>query len=146
MIALAVWLSLHPMRLKLGVNVGEAKIIDPKVIILMPDPKKYRYAHKLFAEVLADYTNDVTPKSIDEFVIDFTGSPTLRDGRDLIDVGYEIKHRIKDHVGSYVTVNVGIGTNRFWAKTAAGLNKPDGLDVMSYDNAIDIYKKLSLTE
>jgi DNA polymerase-4 len=132
--------------IKLGVNVGEAKIIDPKVIILMPDPKKYRYAHKLFAEVLADYTNDVTPKSIDEFVIDFTGSPTLRDGRDLIDVGYEIKHRIKDHVGSYVTVNVGIGTNRFWAKTAAGLNKPDGLDVMSYDNAIDIYKKLSLTD
>lgn len=132
--------------IKLGVNVGEARAIDPNVIILMPDPKKYRYAHKLFAEVLADYTNDVRPKSIDEFVIDFNGSPALRDGRDLIDVGYEIKHRIKDHVGSYVTVNVGIGTNRFWAKTAAGLNKPDGLDVMSAENAQDIYKKLNLTD
>ena len=132
--------------IKLGVNVAEARELDPQVIILMPDPAKYRYAHKLFAEVLADYTDDITPKSIDEFVIDFTGSPALRDGRDLIDVGYEIKHRIKDHVGSYITVNVGIGTNRFWAKTAAGLNKPDGLDVMSADNALDIYGKMALTD
>jgi DNA polymerase-4 len=132
--------------IKLGVNVAEARELDPQVIILMPDPAKYRYAHKLFAEVLADYTDDVTPKSIDEFVIDFNGSPALRDGRDLVDLGYEIKHRIKDHVGSYITVNVGIGTNRFWAKTAAGLNKPDGLDVMSADNALDIYGKMSLTD
>lgn len=132
--------------IKLGVNVREARQIDPQVIVLMPDPAKYRYAHKLFAEVLADYTNDITPKSIDEFVIDFTGSPALRDGRDLVDVGYEIKHRIKDHVGSYITVNVGIGTNRFWAKTAAGLHKPDGLDVMSAENALDIYSKMALTD
>src|SRR3954465_2167125 len=40
--------------IKLGVNVGEARAIDPNVIVLMPDPRKYRYAHKLFAEVLAD--------------------------------------------------------------------------------------------
>src|ERR1700676_4827062 len=65
--------------IKLGVNVAEARELDPQAIILMPDPAKYRYAHKLFAEVLADYTDDVTPKSIDEFVIDFNGSPALRD-------------------------------------------------------------------
>jgi DNA polymerase-4 len=70
----------------------------------------------------------------------------VRDGRDLIDVGYEIKHRVKNHVGSYVTVNVGIGTNRFWAKTAAGLNKPDGLDVMDAGNAMKVYERLKLTD
>jgi DNA polymerase-4 len=132
--------------IKLGVNVAEAKAIDPKVIILMPDPKKYRYAHSLFKEALSPYTNLIKAKSIDEFVIDFNGSPTLRQGRDLVDVGYEIKHRVKDYVGSYVTVNIGIGTNRFWAKTAAGLDKPDGLNVMSVQNAVDIYKKLELTD
>lgn len=132
--------------IKLGVNVGEARAIDPGVIILMPDPWKYIAAHKLFGEVLNQYTNGIYDKSIDEFVIDFKGSPSIREGRDLIDVGYEIKHRIKDHVGSYVTVNVGIGTNRFWAKTAAGLNKPDGLDVMDVNNAVDIYRRLSLTD
>jgi DNA polymerase-4 len=132
--------------IQLGVNVGEAKQIDPGLIILMPDPLKYRYAHTLFREVLSEYTNNLDPKSIDEFVLDFQGSPAIREGRDLVDVGYEIKHKVKNHVGSYVTVNVGIGTNRFWAKTAAGLNKPDGLDVMSAENAIDIYKTMSLTD
>lgn len=132
--------------IKLGVNVAEAKQIDPGVIVLMPDPRKYRYAHHRFREVLEDYTSSLHAKSIDEFVIDFRGSPAIRDGRDLIDVGYEIKHRIKNHVGGYVTENVGIGTNRFWAKTAAGLNKPDGLDVMSAENALAIYKKLELID
>jgi DNA polymerase IV len=132
--------------IKLGVNVAEARAIDPKVIILMPDPAKYRVAHQRFREVLSDYTSSVVAKSIDEFVIDFQGSPAIREERDLVDVGYEMKHRIKDHIGSYVTVNVGIGTNRFWAKTAAGLNKPDGLNVMSADNALEIYDKLSLKD
>jgi len=132
--------------IKLGVNVGEARQIDPAVIILTPDPLKYRYAHSLFREVLSEYTNNVQAKSIDEFVVDFHGSPALREGRNLVDVGYEIKHKVKNHVGSYVTVNVGIGTNRFWAKTAAGLNKPDGLDVISAANAMEVYEKLALTD
>lgn len=132
--------------IKLGVNVGQARQLDPGVIILMPDPPKYREAHKLFRSVLQEFTNDVYAKSIDEFVIDFTGSPALRAGRDLVDVGYEIKHKVKNRVGSYVTVNVGIGTNRFWAKTAAGLHKPDGLDVMSAENAVDIYNNLELRD
>ncbi len=132
--------------IKLGINVAEAKLIDPDVIILIPDPRKYRFAHTLFREVLQDYTNEIHARSIDEFVVDFAGSPALREGRDLMDVGYEIKHRVKNHVGNYVTVNVGIGTNRFWAKTAAGLNKPDGLDVVSADNVIEIYKRMALTD
>ncbi len=132
--------------IKLGVNVGEAKAIDPGVIVLTPDPRKYRYAHTLFSEALAPYTNDIKAKSIDEFVIDFAGSPAIRDGRDLVDVGYEIKHRVKDIVGGYVTVNIGIGANRFWAKTAAGLNKPDGLDMVNAQNALKIYKKMALTD
>jgi DNA polymerase IV len=132
--------------IKLGVNVGEAKEIDPRVIILMPDAAKYRYAHSLFREVLEPYNDGIHAKSIDEFVIDFHGSPAVSAGRDLVEVGYEIKEKIKEHLGNYVTVNVGIGTNRFWAKTAAGLHKPDGLDVISADNVTQIYKALELTD
>src|SRR3954467_13543060 len=42
--------------IKLGVNVGEARAIDPNVIVLMPDPPKYRHAHVRFREVLEQYT------------------------------------------------------------------------------------------
>ncbi len=132
--------------IKLGVNVREARQLAQDVVVLTPDPAKYREAHRRFKEVLLEYTSDVNPRSIDEFVIDFTGSNVLQQGRSLVDVGYEIKEKIKQRLGSYVTVNVGIGTNRFWAKTAAGLNKPDGLDVMTAANALAIYETMQLTD
>jgi DNA polymerase-4 len=90
------------------------------------------------------YTSDVVPKSIDEFVISFKGSEALRQGRSLDEVGYEIKERIREHVGDYVSVNVGIGTNRFLAKLASGLHKPDGLDVITHDNLLQTLGSVEL--
>lgn len=134
------------MGIKLGVNVAEAKKLCPGIIVMMPDPAKYRDAHRRFREVLLNYTSDVTPKSIDEFVIDFSGSPALRAGKSLVDTGYDIKDKIKRSLGEYVTVNVGIASNRFLAKVAAGLNKPDGLDVIDARNLRQTYAKLQLTD
>jgi DNA polymerase IV len=48
----------------------------------------------------------------------------------LVDIGNQIKHDIKESLGEYVTVNIGIAPNRFLAMIAAGIEKPDGLDVM----------------
>jgi DNA polymerase-4 len=41
---------------------------------------------------------------------------------------------------------VGISTNRFLAKTAASLHKPNGLDVITHDNLRDVFSKLELTD
>ena len=134
------------LGIKLGVNVREARLIYRDVIIMMPDPEKYFDAHRRFKKVLMNYTNEVTPKSVDEFVIDFRGSPAVNNGRSLEDIGMDIKQDIKKAIGEYVTVNVGIGTNRFLAKLAAGLHKPDGLDTINGDNLRDIYATLELTD
>lgn len=134
------------LGIKLGVNVRQARELCKDVIVLMPDPAKYRDAHRRFREVLLDYTSEITPKSIDEFVIDFSGSPVLRRGRQLKDVGYEIKDKIKQSLGEYVTVNIGIAPNRFLAKVGAGINKPDGLNVITSQNLRQIFAKLQLTD
>src|SRR5580692_9250043 len=62
-------------------RVREAREIDRDVIILPPDPEKYFDAHRRFRAVLERYTSSLTPKSIDEFQIDFSGSPAVRQGR-----------------------------------------------------------------
>lgn len=134
------------LGIKLGVNVGQAKELCPEIVILTPDPSKYREAHRRFKEVLEAYTSDVHPKSIDEFVVNFGGSPALRAGRSMEDIGLEIKERIYEHLGEAVTVNVGIGPNRFLAKLAAGLHKPNGLDAISYRNLESVYAKLELVD
>jgi DNA polymerase-4 len=64
----------------------------------------------------------------------------------LEEVGRQIKQDIKDSLGEYVTVNVGIAANRFLAKLAAGLHKPDGLDVLSAEHLRDVYSQLALDD
>src|SRR5689334_18383134 len=50
---------------KLGVNVREARDMCPGIVIVTPDPSKYREAHRRFKELMEEYTSDVAPKSID---------------------------------------------------------------------------------
>lgn len=134
---------------RLGIKImriNEARAICKDIVILEPDPEKYFDAHRRFRKILERYTNEVTPKSIDEFVIDFKGSESLRKGRNLVEVGLQIKRDIKKSLGEYVTVNIGIAPNRFLAKIAAGLNKPDGLDVILAQDIWNLYGQLDLTD
>ncbi len=133
------------LGIKLGTRVFEAKEICPDIVVLPPDPPKYRDAYQRLTKVFTSYTSDVTPKSIDEAVINFEGARVLT-RKPLIDIGKEIKERVKEEVGEWMRVSVGMGTNRFLAKTAAGINKPDGLDLVSKSNLLDTYKKLELTD
>jgi len=143
-IVLAASYEAKSMGIKLGTPVREARQICPGIIVLMPDPPKYREAHSRFKEILTEYTSDVVPKSIDEFVMDFHGSNAVQKGRNMEDIGREIKQQIRERMGEYVSVNVGIGTNRFLAKLAAGLHKPDGLDTITCHNLEDVYKSQDL--
>lgn len=127
-------------------RVREAREICPDIIILMPDPEKYYDAHRRFRAVLERYTNELTPKSIDEFVVDFRGSRAVQQGRSLASVGYQIKQDIKRSLGNYVTVNIGIAPNRFLAKVAAGLDKPDGLDLVTAEDIYNLYGQLDLLD
>jgi DNA polymerase-4 len=127
-------------------RIQDAKQIDKNIIILSPDPEKYFDAHRRFRTVLERYTSEVTPKSIDEFIVDFKGSKAVQKGQSLVDVGYKIKKDIKDALGEYVTVNIGIAPNRFLAKVAAGLDKPDGLSVLKAEDIWNVYGQLELMD
>lgn len=134
------------LGIKLMINVREAKMLYKDIIILTPDPEKYFDAHRRFKNVLLNYTDQVTPKSVDEFVIDFHDSRLIHQSLSLHEIGKRIKQDIKESLGEYVTVNIGIGPNRFLAKLAAGLNKPDGLDTIQSTNLRTIYNHLELDD
>lgn len=127
-------------------RVREAKEITRDIIILTPDPEKYFDAHRRFRAVLERYTNEVTPKSVDEFVVDFKGSRAVQAGRSLVSVGKQIKRDIAESLGEYVTVNIGIAPNRFLAKLAAGMDKPNGMDVINAEDIYNVYGQLDLLD
>ncbi|MDN5275464.1 MAG: putative DNA-directed polymerase [Candidatus Saccharibacteria bacterium] len=134
------------LGVKVGMKFREAKLLAPGIIPLESDPPKYRFVYHKLLDIMRDYSAHVTMKSIDEGVIDFHDTSEVIKGRELIDVGQEIKQRLKDEIGIWMRCNVGISTNRFLAKTAASLHKPDGLDVITAHNLRDVYSTLKLTD
>jgi DNA polymerase-4 len=131
--------------IKTGMRVIEGRKINSKLIVLTPDPWKYRCVHLAIKKVVSDYTDDFLPKSIDEFVLNLKERPCLR-GRSIYDVGREIKQRIKTEVGEYLTVSMGISTNKYLAKVASNIKKPDGLEEINKNNFLSVYSKLKLTD
>lgn len=130
----------------LGMSIVEARKLCPGLVALESDPAKYRHVYHKLLDIMNDYSSHVRMKSIDEGVIDFSESSLDISGRDLKDVGYEIKQRLRNEIGCAIRCNVGIASNRFLAKTAAGLHKPDGLDEINADNLKYILGDLKLTD
>ncbi len=128
---------------RVGMRFKEAALLAPGLIAVESDPVKYRFVYKKLLAILSDYSPQTVMKSIDEGVIDFH---CLLNKRPMIDIGYEIKQRLKDEVGCAMRCNVGIGPNRFLAKTAAGLHKPDGLDEINHTNLRATLSRLKLTD
>ena len=133
------------MGVKLGMKFRDAKKLCPGLIGLESDPAKYRYVYHRLMDIMNDYSAHVRMKSIDEGVIDFGEAPVGRE-RDLTEIGMEIKQRLRGEIGRAMRCNVGISTNRFLAKVAAGLHKPDGLDVITQDNIREVFAGLELTD
>ena len=130
----------------LGMSLKEARRLCPDIVGLESDPAKYRFVYHKLLDIMRDYSAHVSMKSIDEGVIDFTHATDAMKTRGLEAIGHEIKARLKNEVGCAMRCNVGIATNRFLAKTAANLHKPDGLDVITHDNLRAVLGTLKLTE
>ena len=133
------------LGVKVGMNFHDARLLAPDIVLVESDPPKYHHVYKILVEIMKSYSPHITMKSIDEGIIDFGGTRQINK-RPLVEIGYEIKKHLRDEVGSWMSCNIGIAPNRFLAKTAAGLNKPDGLDVITHKNLRETLSKLELTD
>ena len=106
--------------------IGRAVRLCPHAVYLPVDHDKYARVSAQVMGMLADFTALVEPMSIDEAFLDVTGS------RRLFGDGPAIARRIKDRIRRELrlTASVGVAANKFVAKVASDLDKPDGLVVV----------------
>lgn len=128
------------MGIKTGMRVFEAKRIFSQVIVLPSDPSKYRFVSQKLQKVFESHTPYVEMRSIDEGVLRFSQSLNLWQE------ALKIKKEVKELVGDWLTVSIGISTNSYLAKLAAGLQKPDGLVQINSSNIQEILGKLDLED
>lgn len=128
-------------------TVRDAKLIAPEMLLVQSDPAKYREMHRRLVRIFKKWAPVVNPRSIDEAVMEFTGSPALKKW-DLHQIARMIKEEAAVECGSYIgqRLSMGIATNQFLAKTAAGLEKPNGLQEITADNLRSVFAGLELID
>lgn len=133
------------LGVKTGMRVSEGKMLAPQLVVLPPDPPKYRVVNRQMLAILQSYTAHVSVESIDEMVMNLANTPALS-SMSMEEIAKEIKQRIKTEIGEWITVSCGIAPNRYLAKVASGLQKPDGLVTITQDNIIDTFSVMNLTD
>jgi DNA polymerase-4 len=103
-----------------------ARRLCPGAIIVPPDGARYREASRRVFAILDRYTPLVEPLSVDEAFLDVSGSQRLHGPAPRI--AASIKAAIRAEVS--LTASIGVGPNKFLAKLASDLEKPDGLVVI----------------
>lgn len=129
---------------KTGDLVKEARQKCPSILILESRPALYQFYHREIFKLLQSFSPFVTVASIDEFYISLTGRDCSRSGA--TNLAWQIKRAIKEKIGDYLTCSVGIGPNRFLAKTAGESQKPDGLVVVRLEDLASFYSQLKLLD
>lgn len=130
--------------IKLGMRLSEAMNICPDLIPVETRPERYREVHKKFINVLKDYCDDVIPKSIDEAVMDLNNYSLYY--KDQLKVAKQIKQDVRNKIGDWIKVSIGIAPNAFLAKLASGLQKPDGLVMINQENIDDVLSTVPLVK
>ena len=106
--------------------ISRAARLCPHAAFLPVDMEKYRRVSLQIMAILADFSPIVEPVSVDEAFIDLTGTEPLFGSA--LDAVRLIKRRILDETG--LTASAGLAPNKFLAKVASELEKPDGLVVV----------------
>ena len=119
-----------------------AKRLCPHALVLPVRMHLYREASDRVFAVLNDFSPAVEPLSIDEAFVDLTGTERLHG--DSESVARRMKQRIRDEVR--LTASVGLAPNKFLAKLASDMNKPDGLTVIRAEDVDRVLPPLPVTK
>jgi DNA polymerase-4 len=98
----------------------------PHAVFVPPRMGRYEEVSAQIMVIFEEFTPLVEPLSLDEAFLDVRGA--LRLWPDAVAIAGEIKQRIRTRLG--LTASVGVASNKFLAKVASDLNKPDGLTVV----------------
>ena len=109
--------------IKSAMTSKKAQQLCPYAIFVRPRFDAYKEVSKKIREIFSRYTDLIEPLSLDEAYLDVT-EDKLNIGS-AITIAEQIKQAIKDELN--LTASAGVSINKFTAKIASDMNKPDGL-------------------
>jgi DNA polymerase IV len=114
--------------IKTGTLVREAKALCPSLRLVEARQDLYVAYHQKIVETVGSCLPVDTVLSIDEMICRLLGSQREIDNAKRLAI--QIKGVMREKIGPYVRCSIGLATNRFLAKVASDMQKPDGLTVL----------------
>jgi len=111
-----------------GMNVQEAKMRCPSLRVVLARQDLYVAYHHRIVEAVNSCLPIDRLLSIDEMICRLTGSQGHLNAA--LELAQQIKRVLSNRVGPYVRASIGLAPNRYLAKVAADMQKPDGLMVI----------------
>lgn len=121
--------------------ISIAKRLCPNAIILPVRGQRYREISAKMFSILEEFSPLVEPLSIDEAFLDLTG--TQRALGEPTCLAQRLKHRIRRDLG--LTASIGLASNKFLAKLASDMDKPDGLTIIRPDDVDQVLPPLPVS-
>ncbi len=119
---------------------SQAYRLCPHGIFVPARFEAYKEASVIIRNIFYEYTDLVEPLSLDEAYLDVTVNHIENPSATLI--AQEIKEKIYDRTN--LTASAGVGPNKFVAKVASDINKPDGLTVIPPETMDHFLEELSI--
>ncbi len=117
-----------------------AKRLCPNAIFVKGSHGTYSKVSKQVFEILERFSPAVQPVSVDEAFLDVTGSTHLFGSP--TEIAIEIRRLVKTELN--LTCSVGIAPNKFLAKIASNMNKPDGYTIITTNTVQQILDPLPI--
>ena len=117
----------RPYGIHSAMPTSRAYRLCPQAIFVRPRFEAYREVSQQIRKIFYDYTDLVEPLSLDEAYLDVTDSDK-NDGSATL-IAKAIKVRINQQ--TQLTASAGVSYNKFLAKIASDIKKPDGLYLIS---------------
>jgi DNA polymerase-4 len=130
--------------IKTGTIVADAKRICPEIVLVEARHEIYTEFHHRIVEAVESCVPVTAVCSIDEMACRLLGRE--RHLRAALDLGIEVKRRIRERVGTMLRSSVGLATNRYLAKVASDMEKPDGLVALPLDILPGALRQLTLRD
>jgi DNA polymerase-4 len=129
---IAVSYEAKRMGVKGGMGVGEARRLCPDIRIVEARPKLYVEYHHRIRNAIETCLPIGGKESVDEFWCPL--SDREREPAPAVALANQVKRAIREKVGPYVKCSIGLAPNKFLAKVASDMQKPDGLTVLTADD------------
>ncbi|MEM6263514.1 MAG: DNA polymerase IV [Bacteroidota bacterium] len=130
----------RPFGVRSAMPSVKAARLCPDLIFVPPRFAVYQEASRHVREIFFRFTDLVEPLSLDEAYLDVTENKM--DIQSAIKVAKEIKRLIQAETG--LTASAGVSINKFLAKIASGINKPDGLTFIPPERALEFLDQLPI--